>query len=583
MSKNIKVELGDVDCTAFLVGAQKEESYGDSVATYELTFTKNVAGLVTLSNTLSVEVWEDDNTPPTTKKFTGFLDLLNPQGGFVEIIAKDELAKLVNKQIMHYYDSSIQGDPAHPSGRISAIFNDTVTTYGGLKTYTSFGETTGAAASKLIDSSKLFSTSITNPVTVGDIVVNLTDSTSTTVTAVDSDVQLSLDDDIMTAAEEYHIYNASGAIVADSGTDITLGNFPCRNADVFERDRKLAESLNWVFYYRADTDRAYFQPKNYTTNSNVLTVGGNVIEIPHWEYDRSEMINDLRLEGAQQLVQSSEVFSGDGSETVFELSAIPESVAIFYSAAKNYATTAKLQAEIKVGDVLNGTTVHDYEVDKKNKKIHMTSFVPADSANNILAEVSYYAPLPVHLADDASKATYNMDYEKTVPMTDAITLADAWKRGSNILEKYKVPFKSTRLKVLWTPTLDVRVGQSIRVVDTINVPNVDQFFTIYKVFDPWPQGYVEVEVGDKQYTIEEYNANIVERVKRLEETVIGATETVTEIVQQTILTPLVPDKTVVLIQDINDSFILGHADNGKIGSIKLGSRISEQSETTHTW
>jgi len=510
MAKNILVKLGGIDCTDFLINAEKIESYGDSISTYGFKFTKNIGSLVTLDNTLTVEVWEDSNDPPTTKTFTGFLDLLEPKGGFLDLTAKDELAKLINRQVMHYYDKNVLGDPAYPDGKISDIFIDLVETYGGLSTN-------------------------------------------------------------------------SGATVQDSGTETILEKFPCRNADIFERCRKLAESLNWVFYYKADTGFAYFEPKNYTTNTNVLTVGSNVVQIPDWEYDRSEMINDLRLEGAQQLVQSSEVFSGDASETEFELTAIPEDVAVYYSAAKNYATTAKLQSEILVGDILDGTSSHDYEIDKKNKKIVTTSFTATSSTNNILVDYSYYAPIPVHLSDDESQTDYNMAYQKTVTLTDAITLSDAWKRGNNILGKYKVPFKSTRLKVLWTPTLNVHVGQSIRVVDTINVPNVDQFFTIYKVIDGWPQALVEIEVGDKQYTIEEYQANIIERVKRLEETVIGSTDAVTEIVQKTMELPLVPEKTIVLIQDINDSAIYGHATNGVYGTSIYGNKITEQSSTTHEW
>jgi hypothetical protein len=349
----------------------------------------------------------------------------------------------------------------------------------------------------------------------------------------------------------------SGATVQDSGTAIVLSKFICNHADPFERCKKLAETLNWVFYYRADTGYVYFEPKNYTTNSNVLTVGSNVLGMPNWEYDDSELINIVRVEGASQLVQTFEVFSGDGAETVFELANSPEDVAVFYSAAKNFGTTARFQSEAKVVDIVGATSTHDVEVDKKRATVTCTSFTPANSTNNLLVEYSYFAPIPVRLKDSASITAYG-EREKTITFTDVDSLQDAWKRGENILSKYSEPFKSAKLKVLWTNSLSVRVGQQILVSDEVSVPNVVQYLTIYKVTDYWPEAIVELEVGDKQFTIEEYQANILERVKRLEQGMTSYGDAVTEIEDVVLETTLAPDTTVVKIDLLNDSFTFGH-------------------------
>jgi hypothetical protein len=398
-----------------------------------------------------------------------------------------------------------------------------------------------------------------------------------------------------------------------------------------------------------------------------LSVGINIIAIPTWEYDRSELINDLRLEGAQQLVQANQLFSGNASTTEFTLSSIPEDLAVYYSAAKNYSTTAKLASEIKVGNLENSIEAHDYEVDKKNKTITFTSFTPASGTNNILVELSYYAPIPIHAMNEESITTYGT-YAKTVTLTDVMSLDDAWIRTENLLLKYSQPFKSAKLKVLWsaiegytvtgsiTPNatgnyfyggtysgynyyrredgawyiwyniyggpnwalshtlgsqgpyywysedktgsyindgeatgtaivsgLSLQVGQSIRVIDSINVPNVDQFFTVYKIIDSWPEASIDVEVGDKQYTIEEYQANTLERIKRLEETMIGTTEAISEIKQQTVSFSIVPESSVISIQNIEDSFILGHPSNAILGTSKLGWRGTTSSQITYVW
>ena len=63
------------------------------------------------------------------------------------------------------------------------------------------GTTDGAAANKLIDAGQNFITTVE----IGMTVKNTTDTTSTTVTAVDSDIQLSLADDIFISGEDYQI------------------------------------------------------------------------------------------------------------------------------------------------------------------------------------------------------------------------------------------------------------------------------------------------------------------------------------------------------------------------------------------
>jgi len=65
-----------------------------------------------------------------------------------------------------------------------------------------FGTTTSVSSGKLIDSGATF---ITSGVQAGDFVWNHTDQTHTTVVSVDSEIQLTLTDDIFTASEEYSV------------------------------------------------------------------------------------------------------------------------------------------------------------------------------------------------------------------------------------------------------------------------------------------------------------------------------------------------------------------------------------------
>ncbi|GAF77453.1 unnamed protein product, partial [marine sediment metagenome] len=75
------------------------------------------------------------------------------------------------------------------------------------------GSQTSSAANKLIDSGGGFS----GLVAIGDYAINITDNTDTTVTAIDSDTQLSLADDIFDGTEVYEIFSSVTG-------DITIGS-----------------------------------------------------------------------------------------------------------------------------------------------------------------------------------------------------------------------------------------------------------------------------------------------------------------------------------------------------------------------
>ena len=57
-----------------------------------------------------------------------FIESFNPDGGSVRITTKDKMWDLVRKEFTHTYDSGIDAS----AGKISEIFKDIVTTYGGL-------------------------------------------------------------------------------------------------------------------------------------------------------------------------------------------------------------------------------------------------------------------------------------------------------------------------------------------------------------------------------------------------------------------------------------------------------------------
>ena len=90
----------------------------------------------------------------------------------------------------------------------------------GKPTDTSSGANTSVTANKLVDNIADF---ITEPVVVGDVVFNVTDSTWAKVTAIDSATQLALDADIFTATPKNYVVGPKAvALLNEAGTGLTL-------------------------------------------------------------------------------------------------------------------------------------------------------------------------------------------------------------------------------------------------------------------------------------------------------------------------------------------------------------------------
>lgn len=86
------------------------------------------------------------------------------------------------------------------------------------------GQADTTAASKLVDSDAQF---ITNGVVIGCVIKNTTDTTYTYVTALDSEGQLSINDDIFVSGENYEVYtNKIGNVTFnnEAGDDFHLGS-----------------------------------------------------------------------------------------------------------------------------------------------------------------------------------------------------------------------------------------------------------------------------------------------------------------------------------------------------------------------
>ena len=367
--------------------------------------------------------------------------------------------------------------------------------------------------------------------------------------------------------ETYGGLDATGT-VQDSGTTHIIEKFKCNRVNIFERCKKLADTIQWQQYYKASDDKVYFEPRGYTDSGQTLTVGTEIIGIPVWRTDNSELYNDVYIRGGQQEIETTE--SGQiGVTAGFTTSAItlthePNSVKV-YSDSSNPPTT------LLTGGVIDSTASYDYTVDKRNKKI-LGTFV-----TNEYAEVrySYFQPIVVHLFDDDSVASYQST-TKVLELNDIVTVHDGEARATELLADHATPAVFTTIKIKNNSALTLRAGQKIRVVDTVSVPNVDKTMVIKSYRIRYPGDYDELDVGDKEWQLAEWQSGVEERLKRLMEEQAAAQDITQEIVQPKLNEEYLHNRYVQIRtqESTGDVMIWGDANYSTWGTDKWGTEAN---------
>lgn len=338
--------------------------------------------------------------------------------------------------------------------------------------------------------------------------------------------------------------------IQDSGTTQIIKRFVCNRANCMERLKTLADALQWQLYYRPDTDKVYFEPKGFTGNSNILTVGQEIIKAPKWETDSQEMANDMYVIGGQQWVETTVFFNGTGAQNTFTLPYKPESIKVYVGGT------------LKKGGLDTVTTGAQYTVDKEKLEFTFTSGnTPPSGSNNVEAQITYVVPIPIHLTESVSVASYGT-HQKTLTLVDAKNLDDAISRGKKVLDLRKDPPKHAVLKVRKHDVMNLQAGQTINIVDAVN--GFSGVFTINRYIIHSPLDYDEVYVGEKEFKLADLQADILTKLKRMDEDQNRNTDKTTELVQAGAPLMVRRKSRRQIKRSICDSFILNHPENGKL-------------------
>jgi len=564
-----KIVINGVDVSSKCVSWQYEVTYGSLLSEITVNFINTVTSLISFQTGYTMQVYRGYASPTEQKVFDGYIEKFEPQNGIITVTGIDKLWDAVRKQINVVYDSSL----SVTAGKISAIFQDIVNRY--VSSFNASGTNTSVASGKLVDSTASFTT---DGINVGDNVWNETLNTWAKVSSVDSNTQISLSNDIFTATGQVYLIKPSSSLYADnvsvqdSGNTMILQKFICANKDPFDRLQTLMNALNWQFYYLSSDNRVYFEPKGFKGNSTVLTVGVNVLKIPHWQYDITEMANNVLVKGASQLVETSVtgqigVTPGFTNYSI-QLSNTPVSIKCFQGSSNP-------PTNLKVGGIVQSTQTFDYSVDTTRNQVLPAPGTTFATNDYWQVNYSYYTPIPVNVYNQDSMNTYGV-FAKTISFNDIVSVADAITRGNQYLSEYSTPFIYTTLQIKDVINTGIWVGQNITVVDNISKPSVNDVLTINTIRLRYPTDYDELDVGDKYWRLSVFSADVLANFQSINNKELSETSIVNDLinVDNTISNPLKITNRYFKIQTQtftgNNVFVLGNTGFGVLGQNALG-------------
>jgi len=308
-------------------------------------------------------------------------------------------------------------------------------------------------------------------------------------------------------------YSASS--IQDSGSFFIREKFICRHRTVWSALQELAYSIDWSIYYNPNDDLVYFEPKGYRSGTTILSTSTNIVKLPKWNIDSSNLFNQITVIGSpQEVIKKAGPYQLDGSQAgwgTLYLTLNDKPIAV-----KLLCDTDAVPTTEKVLGVEGTSTTYDYSVNKEQYKIdfNTATFAPTD-AHYAIVEYTYNLPVNVTRKNQTSIDLYSDGTAKAVTQNreDIKTNEDAASWASKQLAVYSEPFYSTTLQVRGVN--DLMIGWNYTIQD--NIQGIEEDLMIKTIVYTYPYRYDEIEVSNKEYRELNLATEPSERIRRLEE------------------------------------------------------------------
>src|SRR3990167_3411078 len=178
--------------------------------------------------------------------------------------------------------------------------------------------------------------------------------------------------------------NNTNLLASATSTTTTIKKFICNHHPVKERLEKLRKILDWQMYYNPTTDRAVFEPKGNTSYSTTLEVGVNCHRVGNWKSISTGMVNNLTIIGGYQTFNKTETFTGNGTQTDFQL---------IYTPFQSIKST--VNSVVQKGGIDDISSDVDYTIDTNPSEKKVKFKTAPVNGLAISIEYSYQVPIIV--------------------------------------------------------------------------------------------------------------------------------------------------------------------------------------------
>ena len=290
------------------------------------------------------------------------------------------------------------------------------------------------------------------------------------------------------------------ASYVDSGTDIILDKFISNDNYRFERMGKLIKLLGYQMYDDYDNNYVRAEPIGYTTYATTLTVGSNIVNIPIWDEDLTQVRNRIKIKGSYEEDTKTETFTGTGSQYDFYITNEPE------------ITKVTVNGVEQVRGIVGSSTTYDYTVDKQLKKFSFT--VAPTLSHAVVIQYTYRKPKPVEGTNYTSINYYQKKIGEVFTLTDVMTVADATVRLNKLLDILGFAFVKTEIITL--NTVGLKAGMLVTVVDVLK-PKYNNSYIVNEITYQYPEPFDICQIGSTDFNINNLLQTINERLQELEQ------------------------------------------------------------------
>jgi len=347
-------------------------------------------------------------------------------------------------------------------------------------------------------------------------------------------------------------------------TGVTIPRIVFKQISLFDIFVKLAQECDFFFYVDNDKD-LHFERKNVI--SSLVTLDDSNVISANFTSDLDSMRNRIYVYGDRQLVKyPTETFTANGAGSVFTLAQTPYNIQVTNSGTQ------------VLGDIYNtNNTVQSgvqYLVNIGSQQIIFVSgtdngLIPT-SGSLILADYWISTPIIKFAEDTNSISTYDIIRTQTIVDTSIKDPVYAQNLAFTTLANKSQPFVEGNLKVQGITNLTP--GNTI----VVNLPNegvTNQTYDILEVsydLDPetvLSEEHLSVKVSKRIGDITDVMKQMILDLKQLQANQIDDTGIISRLFGYNGSFGLQLEAWNVGTRAINNTFILSHPINGRIGSV----------------